>query len=36
MNGFFNFRNLVVGVMAAKCFMGFLSGLDDDDGYPDS
>ena len=31
MNGFFNFRKLVVGVMAATCFMGFQSCLDDDD-----
>ena len=34
MNGFFNFRKLVVGVMAATCFMGFQSCLDDDDDYP--
>ena len=34
MNGFFNFRKLVVGVMAATCFMGFQSCLGDDDDYP--
>lgn len=34
MNGFFNFKKLVVGTMAMACFVGFQSCLDDDDDYP--